>query len=130
MVSKKKTELSNLFMYIYICEYFLVKATFKRIIYMSQMLYLIKKKTSFLTRTEVSLFCVSGISCWAQKFFTQKVATLPGQKITSSKRKGETFRYRYEVNGKWFLNILDFVYQDVRQNRVKDWSFDQITYYV
>ena len=33
------------------------------------MLHLIKKKT-FLTRIEVSLFCVTGISCWAQKFPT------------------------------------------------------------
>ena len=33
------------------------------------MLYLIKKKT-FLTRIEASLFCVTGINCWAQKFPT------------------------------------------------------------
>ena len=44
------------------------------------MLCLIKKNT-FLTRIEASLFCVTGINYWAQKFSTQKVATLPEQKI-------------------------------------------------
>ena len=47
------------------------------------MLYLIKKKT-FLTRADTSLFCVTGINYWAQKFPIQKVATLPGQKITTT----------------------------------------------
>ena len=31
------------------------------------MLYLIKKEI-FLMRIEASLFCVTGINCWAQKF--------------------------------------------------------------
>ena len=31
------------------------------------MLHLVETKT-FLTRIEASLFCVTGINCWAQKF--------------------------------------------------------------
>ena len=47
-----------------------------------------------------------------------------------ARRKGETFRYRYEVNGKWFSNILNVVNWNVIQKAVKDLSFEQITYYV
>ena len=52
------------------------------------MLYLIKKKT-FLTRIEASLFRVTTINYWAQKFPTQKVAILPGQKMTTTKQVQE-----------------------------------------
>ena len=74
--SKNRRELTK-------CKYFLGKVPFQKIIYTSQMLYLIKKMT-FLTRTDTSLFCVTGINYWAQKFPIQKVATLPGQKITTT----------------------------------------------
>ena len=48
-----------------------------------------KKKKTFLMRIEARLFCVTGINCWAQKFLTQKVATLPGPNITTTTQAQE-----------------------------------------
>ena len=64
------------------------------------MLYLIKKKT-FLTRIKARLFCVTGINCWAQKFPTQKVVTLPGQKITNTTQAQEEKEKHFLIVTKW-----------------------------
>ena len=100
---------------------------------MSQMLYLIKKEYIFNEDWNEFILCD-----WNQLLGSKVSHTESGDPArtkaydynASARRREETFRYRHEVNGKWFSNILNFVYHDVIQKRVGDWSFEQITYYV
>ena len=52
------------------------------------------QKEGILARAEASLFCETGINYWALTFATQKVATLPWQKITTTTQaEEETVRH-------------------------------------
>ena len=85
------------------------------------MLYLIKKEYIFNEDWNEFILCD-----WNQLLGSKVSHTESGDPArtkdyeynASARRKGETFLYRYEVNGKWFSDILNFVYHDVIQKRV------------
>lgn len=87
-------------MYIYICKYLFGKVTF-----LENNLYewdaVSHQKEGILARTEASLFCETGINCWAQTFATQKLATLPWQKITTTMQAEEEMVRHFVIVTKW-----------------------------
>ena len=136
----KKIGWAKQFIYVYICEHFFVKVPFLEDNLYKPDAVLHQKEDIFNKNWSEFILCD-----WNQLFGSKVSHTESGDPVktkdydynASVRRKGETFRYRYEVNrygyevnGKRFSNILNFVYYDVMQKRVKDWSFEQITYYV